>query len=145
MLILKGESLDQLQQDSTFLTDLLSEEVEKKTPCKLAIGIGMPQQRLGDLHHSFAEALIKKKSTREEIETSELNKADHTALRNFLETGQLDNFDHFFDESIRSLIEAALRSSLLKHYVILDIVLAVAQFLSDLGGNASQIIPGLRL
>ena len=139
VLILKGDTLEQLQQDSTFLIDLLNEEVEKKTPCKLAIGIGMPQQRLGDLHHSFAEALVKKKSTREEIETSELIKPDHTALRNFLENGQLENFDHFFEESLRSLIEAALRSSLLKHYVLLDIVLAVAQFLSDLGGNASQI------
>jgi len=141
VLILKGDSLEQIQQESAFLADLISEEVETKTTYKLATGAGSPQKRLGDLHRSFAEALVKVKVTRQNIETGELDKLDHAALHHFLENSGAEDFDPFFDQSIRPLIEVALSSSLLKHYVLLDIALSVAQFISDLGGNASQIIP----
>ncbi len=141
VLVLKGESLEQIQQESSFLTDLIREEVEKKIACHLVTGAGTPQQRLGDLHRSFAEALIKVKGVHEDIETGDLKKLDHAALRRYLENGREEDFDTFFAQSISPLAEAALRSTLLKHYVILDLRLAAAQFVSDLGGNANQIIP----
>jgi two-component system, response regulator YesN len=141
VLIFKGENLEQLQHESSFLAGLIQEEVEKKIECKVVIGAGMPQQRLGDLHRSFAEALIKVKGTQEETENSELRKLDHTALRRYLENGRVEDFDSFFYQAIYPLAEAALRSPLLKHYIILDLRLAAAQFVSDLGGNANQVIP----
>ena len=141
VLILKGENLEQLKQESLFLLELIREEIEEKTGCHMAHGEGMPQQRLGDLHHSFAEALIKVKSARKPFEPDELQQLDHSALRRYLEQGQIQDFDPFYDDFILPLAEIALRSALLKHYVDLDILLSVTQFLSDLGGNASQIIP----
>jgi two-component system, response regulator YesN len=141
VLILKGESLDQIQQEGAFLADLIRDEVERKTACKLAVGVGTPQQRLGDLHRSFVEALVKIKGAQEELETGELKKLDHTALRRYLESGRAEDFDAFFAQSIRALAEAAVHSALLKHYVILDLRLAVTQFISELGGNATQVIP----
>jgi two-component system, response regulator YesN len=141
VLVIKGDSVDQLQQESIFLLDLLQEEVEKATSYKLVAGVGTPQQRLGDLHRSFAEALVKVKNTNEQIETSDLKRLNHAALYRYLENGQAADFDQFFEPAICPLLEAALRSPLLKHYVLLDIVLSVAQFISDLGGNTSQMIP----
>jgi two-component system response regulator YesN len=141
VLILKGESLDQLSQESVFLTGMIREEVASKTNCLIAAGAGTPQQRLGDLHRSFAEALANMNGAREDLEGSALKKLDHSALRRFLETGQAEDFDPFFDEFIRPFGEAALRSGLLKRYIILDIVMTVSQYVSDLGGNASLIIP----
>ena len=141
VLILKGESQEQVEQEGAFLADIIRSEVENNTLCKLVAGAGTPQRRLGDLHRSFSEALAKVNGSRHEVEPGELKKLDHSALRLYLETGQPDGFDEFFEQVVRPLAEAALRSSLLKHYVMVDIGLAVAQFVSDLGGSASQIIP----
>jgi two-component system response regulator YesN len=140
VLILKGESLDQLSQDSSFLTRLVSEEIESQTGCKLAVGVGTPQQRLGDLHRSFADALLNFEGVTSQSINGELKKLDHARLRQFLQEGQVEELGSFFDENILPLAEAAQQSNLLKHYIIIDIALAVAQFISDLGGNAEQII-----
>ncbi len=141
VLIFKGENLDQVEQECAFLADLIRDEVESKAPYTLLTSAGTPQQRLGDLHRSFAEALGKIKSTREELETNALRKIDHSALRHFLENGEETGFDAFFEQTIKPLGESALRDGLLKRYVMIDMVLAAAQFVSDLGGDASLIIP----
>lgn len=140
-LILKGENLDQLAQEGPFIVRLIQSEVEKETKCKLVYGFGSPQQRLGDLHRSFAEALVKVKGSHDEIETGELEKLDHALLRSFLETGSIEELPSFIAKSIEPIIEAALRSRLLKQYVLIDLVLAATQFVSDLGGNTERIIP----
>ena len=59
--------------------------MEKKTPSSWVVGWAALQQRLGDLHRSFAEALVKVKGLRDEIETGELKRLDHSALRRFLD------------------------------------------------------------
>lgn len=141
VLIHKGDNAEQLLQESHFLISLLQEEVEKATSYKLLSGTGTPQQRIGDLHRSFTGALVELKGTHEEIVTRELKNLDHAMLRHYLENGKLSEFDLFYDQAIGPLLEAALRSSLLKHYVLLDVVLSVDQYISDLGGNTSQIIP----
>jgi two-component system response regulator YesN len=141
VLILKGENLEQLEQESPFLVKLLQEEVKKSTKCRLVVGTGSPQQRLGDLYRSFVDALVKEKDLRAEVERGELKKLDHQALRRFLENGELAEFDTFYTQTLQTLAEAALRSNLLKRYVMIDIGLAASQFVSDLGGTPQQIIP----
>jgi len=141
VIIFKGDGPDQLEQESAFLAGLIRQEVEEKTTCKLEIGLGKPQQRLGDLHRSFTEALVRVKDTSREVDNGGLRKLDQPALKNYLESGRADDFELFFDSTIRPVGEAALRSTLYKHYILLDIVLTNAQFVSDLGGNADQVIP----
>ncbi len=142
VLILKGESPEQLEQESTFLENLIRDEVEKKITVRLLVGIGTSTQRLGELHRSFWEALVKVNGNYQEIGSDELRKLDQAALRRYLENDQMDNFEPFFDQVIRPTAEAAaLHSALLKHYVFLDILLTTQQFISDLGGDASQVIP----
>lgn len=141
VLVLKGENLEQLDQETPFMVNLIQNEVAQETGCQLVAGIGMPQQRLGDLHRSFAEALVKVKGLWEESQTGELKKLDHHVLRRFLENGQISDLGTFMLRSIRPFIQAALRSRLLKHYIVIDLALAATQFVSDLGGNPAQVIP----
>jgi two-component system response regulator YesN len=143
VLILKGENQEQIEEESAFLAGLVRDEVEKRTPYRLAVGIGSPQQRMSDLHCSFAEALVQLQDPRETQIVNELKKLDYAALRSYLEHGQIEEFEPFFDLSIRPLAEAALHSNLLKHYILVDISLTTAQFVSDLGGETAQILPDL--
>jgi two-component system response regulator YesN len=150
VLIVKGGSPEQLKQDVCALTARIKREVEDKTMCSLTIGMGRPQQRLGDIHRSFAEALVRVKGAAGEAlplgsgggaDNAELLKLDKSALENHLRFGITDEFDDFFDASIQPLAEVALRSYLVKNYIFVDIVLTTAQFVSDLGGDVGQVVP----
>jgi two-component system, response regulator YesN len=141
VLILKGQDPGEVEEEAQFLADLIRKEVEGKTACSLTIAAGSPHQRLGDLHRSFAEALVKVQDAREDFENGELQKLDQPALMRFLESGRAGDFDSFFESYIRPLGETALRSRLLKYYIMVDIILTVAQFVSDLGGNVDQMVP----
>jgi two-component system response regulator YesN len=150
VLIIKGESPDQLKPEAYSLTERIDREVKDKTTCSLTIGVGSPQQRLGDIHHSFAEALVRVKGAAGEAlplgseggaKNVELLKLDKSALENYLRFGITDDFDDFFDTSIQPLAEAALRLYLVKNYIFVDMVLTTAQFVSDLGGDVDRVIP----
>jgi two-component system response regulator YesN len=152
VLILKGESAEQLQLDGSFLVEMILKEVEEKTGSALDIALGSPQQRLGEIHHSFAEALAKVNRSAgrlhpapsEEESLAELIHLDQTEVEKYLKFGASHDFDHFFEAYIQSIGKAALRSSLVKNYIFMDVVLTSAQFVSDLGGNVDQVIPEIR-
>jgi len=141
LLILKGDETEQIVQDGAYLADLIRVEMEKAAGCRLIVAAGTPQQRLGDLHTSYAEASARVNDSTEALDGVELQKLDQAALKQFLETGVSADFDAFFERSIRPLGEAVLRSQMLKHYVLIDLLLSAAQVVSDLGGNVDQILP----
>jgi two-component system response regulator YesN len=149
-LVIKGDSPDELQQEGEFIIELIKREVSKKIACDLTIGRGSPQPRIGDIHYSFAEAIAKVKIARqarislgpdEGIDHIELMKIGQAKIRDFLLFGDARDCDEFFDEHLQTVGEAALHSYLIKHYLFVDIILAVAQFVSDLGGDVDQVVP----
>jgi len=149
VLLIKGSSLEQLQHEGSFFASLAKQEVEEITTCELTIEIGNPQDRLGDIHHSFAEALVKVKSQIAEspamssngvINQGDLIKMDHVAIENYLKFGSIADFDEFFAACIQPIGAAALRSYLVKHYMFVDILLTTTQFVSDLGGKEDQLV-----
>ena len=95
VLILKGESLEQLEEESAFLTGLISEELQARSPFQVWSGAGAPQQHLSDLHRSFAGALRNLNGSREETRLT-LETLDHAALRRYLEEGRAEQFDAVF-------------------------------------------------
>ena len=150
LVVLKGASPEQLEREGYLLAELITHEVEDKTKCRLVVGLGTPQQRLGDLHRSFADALAAIKGTPAEAlplgpgsgaDQAELLKLDKAALENYLRFGITGDFDDFFNTYILPLGETALRSFLVKNYIFVDIVLIAAKFVSDLGGNVDQVSP----
>ena len=153
VLLIKGESHEQLNQEAAFLAGLIQDEVEKQTPCTLNIGLGSPQQRLGDIHYSFAEALAKIRhiagdslplASGEAVDLIESIKLDQTDLEHFLKSSAAQDFDLFFAASLQSTALAALTSPLVKHYIFVDILLTAARFISDQGGEVDQILPEIR-
>ena len=70
-------------------------------------------------------------------------KVDKSAVENYLRCGVKEDFDEFFDAFIRPLGETALKSYLIKNYIFVDVVLATAKFVNELGGDIDQVIPEL--
>ncbi|MCL4297252.1 MAG: response regulator [Anaerolineae bacterium] len=151
VLIIKGDSLEHLQQEGSFLKELIRTEVENKTNCSLRVGVGSFQDRISHIYPSFAEALtnlqqdVAERSRRINAD-SETGKAglldlDKSALENFLRYGVYDEFSNFFEAYIRPLSQAALQSYLVKNYLFVDLVLITAKFVHQIGGNVDQIIP----
>ncbi len=150
VLLLIGDNPDQLQEYGISLGNLVKRDVAKEKNCNMKTGMGTPQQRLGEIHRSFVEALmsVEKKSLlphpvdlNKGAEYFELSKLDRLALENYLKFGALQNYEEYYSTHIHSVSEAALRSDLIKNYLLVDVVLSVTQFIRDLGGEVSQIIP----
>lgn len=152
VLILKGDDEEQLQQESSFWAELIQAEGAGDAVCRLHIEMGSPQERLSDLHRSYAQALVKAKNSARSSFTAdfqasetqiELQKLDHQELENYLKFGDLDAFDVFFEGHLRPICESALQSDLVMHYLFLEVFLTIAQFVSDLGGEEDQVTPGI--
>jgi two-component system response regulator YesN len=150
VLLLIGYDPDQLQKDGSMLSNSIKKEVEKENICNLTIGMGTPQQRLGDIHRSFVEALVHIRNTEapshaidhdKSAKHVELSQLDRNALENYLKFGVLQDYDDFYTTHLQPLGEASLRSDLIKNYLLVDVVLTVTQSVESLGGQAEQIIP----
>jgi two-component system response regulator YesN len=77
--------------------------------------------------------------------SSELLKVDQLAVSNFLRYGVKEEVDEFLAALIRPLSPAARRSLLIKNYLLMDIVVAAAQFVHELGGDVEVVAPDLRV
>ena len=150
LVLVCGDQAELVVQESARLAEALMRLMEQNTSCGLAIDQGSPKERLGEIHHSFAEALVKVKSqdgdqpARKGIEGDRVENwqlLDHAAVDRYLKFGLAQEFEEFFAKIIQPVSEAALRSDLLKHYLFVDLSLTVAQFVSDLGGVPDEVIP----
>jgi two-component system, response regulator YesN len=147
-LVLKGNSPEYLLEERDLLLERIRQEVEQ-TKCKLMVGSGTPQKRITDICRSFTEALDNLQSMMSGHQTgfeagfdkAELLKVDKSVVEDYLRFGAVGNFDAFFETYIHPLGEKALRSSVVNHYIFLDIVLTTAKFVDELGGDVAQIIP----
>jgi two-component system response regulator YesN len=150
VLLMKGDSHNQLIEEAQFLAEQAKKNVEEQTQCGLSVEIGPPQDRLGDIHRSFAAALVRIKRPLAEAvpqkfesadEKIELRNIDKATIDNYIRFGSLDDFDEFFAECLQPIKKAIQNSHLIRHYFIVDMLLTIAQFVSDLGGEVNQIVP----
>ena len=150
ILILKGNTETQLEQEAHFWAEMLQKEGAGAVVCRLCIETGSPQERLSDLHRSFTQAVIKMNNTARppgvtESGTSQaltaLQKLDHRELENYLRFGELSAFEVFFEAHLRPICALALQSALVLHYLLLEVFLTTAQFVSDLGGAEQHVTP----
>ncbi len=150
VLVMKGSTPEYLEEERDLLLDLIQQEV-RRTRYQLTIGAGTPKRRIADIHQSFIEALVcvqnaadeNKAGSNQAVARAELLKVDKSAVENFLRCGVKEGFDEFFDAYIRPLSETALKSYLIKNYLFVDVVLATARLVNELGGDIDQVIPEL--
>jgi len=142
VILIKGDNLEQITNDGIFLAGLIEKELDNLTSCNIVVKIGSPQNRVGDIHRSFAEAMVRSKSStpvpvENEIEDRqvELEDLDHRAVNDYLKFGSMQDFDTFFSTTIQPIAQISLHSTLVKHYLFVDIILTISQFISELGGK----------
>ncbi len=149
ILIMMGESADFLQQEGYFLSELAKNEIAGQTRCVPIIGIGSCRPRIGSIHESFSDALagiekqikgIDQRQPNTVVDKTELLKLDKGAVEIYLRSGTQDTFDDFFDSYIQPLDESALKSYIIKNYIFIDIVLATARFIKELGGDIDRVL-----
>ena len=144
--LMKGETPDQCLQEGDFLAGLIKKEVEMQTDCHVIVELGTPQQRLGDIHFSFAEALTRtKKNLYAPSESAgfekDLIKLNRKEINNYLRFGSIHKFDEFYSTELGPVSRLVEQSTHLKHYLYIDLILSIAQFISDLGGDIDDVFP----
>jgi len=150
VLIMKGSAPDALLMQRDALLNLIRQRAHT-TKCTLAIGSGTPKKRITDICPSFMEALIDVQAVTQRgnghigngVGKAELLKINKSAVDSYLKCGVKEDFDDFFDTFIRPLGESALKSYIIKNYLVMDVVLTTAKFLNELGGNIDHVIPDL--
>jgi two-component system response regulator YesN len=149
-LVMKGSTPEYLDE----ARDLLLEDVRQrvaKTRYRLTIGVGTSKGRIADISQSFVEALLQLQDHVNEsglrlnasLEQNELLKLDKTVVENYLRCGKKDEFNGFFGSYTGRLSETALKSRLIKDYILLDVILATAKLINELGGEMDKVIPEL--
>lgn len=146
LLLLKGDTDEYLKQETNLLTELIKNEIKNKTNSPVRVGVGSPQDRIGNIHQSFATALtnlhqVDVANGNGKLEKAELLDLDKSILEDYLQCGIIDEFANFFEMYLEPLGEAVLQSYLIKNYIFVDIVLTIAKFVHQLGGNVDQVIP----
>lgn len=156
LLIMTGDDLERLRQDGAFLAQLIAQDVAEMLPCTILAGIGSPQQRLTEISQSFAEALdqvsgVKGENGRKSERGSgngrspiEKLKLDQAAVEHFLKCGLAGEYDTFFTAHLLPLSQAATQSDVVKHYLFVEVMVTASQFISDLGGEAVEVIPEIQ-
>jgi len=148
ILLMKGSTPEYLEEERDLLLEEISREVAK-TCYGLSIGVGASKDRVADICQSFVEALIHLQNPVNEssselhrfVEQKELLKLDKKVVENYLRCGAKDEFDDFFNTYLRPLSETALRSALIKNYIFVDVILATAKLVDELGGEVARVIP----
>jgi len=149
VLVMKGGTSEYLEEER----DLLLDEIRSmlaRTRYKLTVGMGATKKRIADICQSFAEAMAYIQNTVDDrsdlnqpLEQMELLKVDKAAVEKYLHSGVKEGFDEFFYAYLQPLSETALKSSLIKNYIFVDVVLAIAKLVNDLGGEVDKVIPEL--
>ncbi|PKN94099.1 MAG: DNA-binding response regulator [Chloroflexi bacterium HGW-Chloroflexi-6] len=150
VLVMKGNSPECLEEERDLLLEQIKQEF-KKTSYQFTVGAGTPKKRIADISRSFVEALVniqdkengEKGRLNQVMDRAELLKVDKSAVENYLRCGVKEDFDKFFDTYIRPVSETALKSYLLKNYIFVDVVLATAKLIDELGGEIEKVVPEL--
>jgi len=147
-LIMKGNTREYLEEERDSLLDEIRRSAAG-TRYHLTIGVGASKERIADISRSFVEALLHIQNeandtglrSNHSVEQKELIKLDKTAVENYLRCGKKDEFNEFFAGYIGKLSETALGSSLIKNYIFVDVMLATAKLIDELGGEIDKVIP----
>ena len=150
LLIMMGDDPQQLLEDGKFLAGLIKKDIENDIGCRTTFALGSIQERLANIHLSFADALANTNNSTRSISAAsdyaagnllETPKLNQKAVEGYLRSGLISDFDAFFKQYLTNISEAALHSTLIKHYLFVDFILTSAQFVYELGGEETEVIP----
>ncbi len=151
VLLIKGSAPQDLDELSSMVLGSVITDLDP-TQYRITVGTGTPKNRIADISQSFIDAFIdlqkgtvsgKRDQQGQSVGGAELLKVNKSAVETYLNSGVKEDFDGFYNTYIQPLSETALKSYLIKNYLIVDIILTVAKLVDKLGGNIDAIIPEL--
>jgi two-component system response regulator YesN len=149
VLIVKGNTPEYLLEAREVLLDQIQTQVDQST-CQLIVGVGAPRSRMTDLGQSFLEALAAVENAARDqagepaagATAAEWLTVDKSALEDYLKCGVSEELEDFFDSFILPL-GTTRRSTIVKNYIVLDIVFTTARLIRQWGGEPDQVLPEL--
>jgi two-component system, response regulator YesN len=150
VLLIKADHPNHLDEESSRVIESVQKEIDP-TRYRILVGRGSQKGRIADIYLSFIDAFIDlqngatngKREQNQAVEKAELLKVNKSAVEAYLNCGVKEDLDEFFNVYIQPLSETALRSYLIKNYLFVDIILAVAKMVDKLGGKIDPLIPEL--
>jgi len=151
LLIMKGNTPEYIGEECALLLEE-SRRMVAGTPYRLNIGVGASKERIADINQSFIDALMHIQNPvhtsmpglDQSVERRELLRLDKTAVENYLRSGVKDDFNIFFDAYLRPLGDTTLKSTLIKNYIFMDVVLSTARLVDELEGEIDKVVPELK-
>ena len=156
VLVIKGDTHEYLEEERDLLLSQINLNI-KKTRYHLTIGMGTARNRMADIYQSFVEALAafqysNSGSQSEVTQGMDLESAhkfsregllniNKAAVENFLRSGVREGAGAFFDENIGPMADAALKSYLIKNYIVVDVIIATAKLVKEWGGDIDRVVP----
>jgi two-component system response regulator YesN len=148
VLLVKGNIPQYLEEESNLLLGSIKSELERNG-YQLTVGVGSQKNRIADIYQSFLEAFVSiqnaaergKGNANQVVEKAELLKINKSAVETYLNCGVKEDCEEFFTAYIQPLGDTALKSYLIKNYIFMDVVLATAKQVNELGGNIDTVIP----
>lgn len=92
------------------------------------------------VHYSEIQKLSAAQDADISLKTLDTSKIDKMIVERFLKSGSRENTDHFVEDYFESLGIVHIQSFLFRQYIIMDIRLAAAAFLEELGHGQSTLI-----
>ncbi|MDR0622839.1 MAG: response regulator [Treponema sp.] len=152
------KQVDESIEESVYaIAQGIKHEVERNTKCRVAVGIGPPAERLGEISKSFytAETIVARQEALGIFRIA--GKGDMPGDENFDETGLLhidgdpllarlkyaarNDVDSIIRGYTEILGERSGENRMLEYYILGDIVVAASKIIEELGGDIRKIIP----
>ena len=156
VLVFRGENPEELESHCFAVCQSLKYEVERKTACTLTINIGSARERIQGIAESFAEAetaarfhyifgrnrIVGIDDARRVNLGGDILRLDCGAVVEALRSGGREDLQR----ELRGYLERVRgggMSSFFLGYAMMNVLLAVAKFVEELGGDAQEALPAV--
>lgn len=156
VLLFKQTGSEHLEDSVYCLGQAVKHEVERKTGCKVAIGIGCRVERIAEIPRSCAEAekalaqlartgrrLIAGIADIEAFNEKDLVRLDGDPIAERLHFARRGDIPDIVSHYMDIIGDKPLQSSLLGYYLLGDIIVATAKLVEELGGKMQELFPQL--
>ncbi len=160
--LIRAESWEELERIQKTYLEKIKQMLSAYEHIRYFGGIGTPVNRLRELpasfesaSHAFAHRYLVKESLildckemekgiyreKEEFNISNVNprQIDRSKIKEFLKFGDLEEIIYFVEEFFKALGSNAMKSSLFRQYITIDIYFCVVEFLEGLQFNREEI------
>ena len=160
--LIRAESWEELERIQKTYLEKMKQMLSAYEHIRYFGGIGTPVNRLRELpasfesaSHAFAHRYLVKESLildckemekgiyreKEEFNISNVNprQIDRSKIKEFLKFGDLEEIIYFVEEFFKALGSNAMKSSLFRQYITIDIYFCVVEFLEGLQFNREEI------